>query len=275
MSDRFIFNLSAHLMKTTQVTSKWILFWILNFGFIQLAYAQGSAQSVKITGIVVDEQDEIVKGAAILIKQTTTGTVSDLKGNFSITVPSLPTTLTVSFVGFDTEEVQVKNTDAPLKIRLKTTKNQLPSVFKDAPAYQVLDSVEEVPQPIGGRDAWHSFVARNIKYSANDRKEGIQGIVVVTFQITEEGKVNDVELLRGIGGESDQEALRVISEAPDWIPARQNGQPIAARMRVPILFRMDSDKPSELKKRLNERAILDEYGKYFVVVGYSSPSSTD
>ena len=262
-------------MKTTQVTSKWILFWILNFGLIQLAYAQGSAQSVKITGIVVDEQDEIVKGAAILIKQTTIGTASDLKGNFSITVPSLPTTLTVSFVGFDTEEVQVKNTDAPLKIRLKTTKNQLPSVFKDAPAYQVLDSVEEVPQPIGGRDAWHSFVARNLKYSAYDRKEGIQGIVVVTFQITEEGKVNDVELLRGIGGESDQEALRVISEAPGWFPARQNGQPIAARMRVPILFRMDSDEPNELKKILNERAMLEEYGKYFVVVGYSSPSSTD
>jgi len=275
LSDRFIFNLSAHLMKTTQVTSKWILFWILNFGFIQLAYAQGSAQSVIITGIVVDEQDEIVKGAAILIKQTTTGTVSDLKGNFSITVPSLPTTLTVSFVGFDTEEVQVKNTDAPLKIRLKTTKNQLPSPSKDAPAFQILDQVEEAPQPVGGRDAWHSFVARNIKYPANDRKEGIQGIVVVTFQITEEGKVNEVELLRGIGGESDQEALRVISEAPDWIPARQNGQPIAARMRVPILFRMDSDEPSELKKRLTERAILDEYGKYFVVVGYSSPSSTD
>lgn len=262
-------------MKTTRIAILWILFGILNFVLLQPIYSQGAPNSVKITGIVVNEQDEIVKGAAILIKQTTTGTVSDLSGNFSIKVPSLPTTLVVSFVGYDTEEIQVKNTDAPLKIKLKTSKNQHPVPSKDEPAYQVLDQVEEVPQPVGGRDAWQSFVARNIKYSANDRKEGIQGIVVITFQITAEGKVNDVELLRGIGGESDQEAIRVISEAPDWIPARQNGQPIAAKMRVPILFRMDSNDPSELKRRIDERAILDEYGKYFVVVGYSSPSSGD
>lgn len=262
-------------MKTTRMAASWTLFWVLNLGFVQSLYSQGVANSVKITGTVVNEQDEIVKGAAILIKQTTTGTVSDLSGNFSIKVPSLPTTLVVSFVGYDTEEVQVKNTDSPLKIKLKTSTNQTPSTTKDEPAYQVLDQVEEVPQPIGGREAWHSFVARNIKYSANDRKEGIQGIVVVTFQITAEGKVNEVELLRGIGGESDQEAIRVISEAPDWIPARLNGQSVAAKMRVPILFRMDSNDPSELKRRIDERAILNEYGKYFVVVGYSSPSSGD
>jgi TonB family protein len=261
-------------MKSIQVTSIMILFWILSVAFVQHLFAQVSSNPIEITGVVLDEQDEIVKGAAILIKQTTTGTVSDLKGNFSITVPSLPTTLMVSFVGFDSEEVQV-NTDAPLKIRLKTTRNQLSSPSKDQPAYQVLDHVDEVPQPVGGRDAWHHYVARNINYPAADRKSGIQGVVVVTFQITKEGKVEDVELLRGIGGESDQEAMRVIAEAPDWIPARQNGQPIPARMRVPILFRMDSNKTSELSKQITERAVAEEYGKYFVVVGYSSSSSTD
>lgn len=262
-------------MITTRLTFVWIFLSILHFGTIQSVYSQDSSKSVRIIGSVVNEQDEIVKGAAILIKQTTSGTVSDLSGKFSISVPSLPTTLTVSFVGYDTEEIQVKNTDAPLKIRLKATKNQAPFQSKNEPAYQVLDPVEEVPQPVGGRDAWHSYVAKNIKYSANDRKAGIQGVVVVTFQITPQGKVDGVELLRGIGGESDQEAMRVISEAPDWIPAKQDGQPIATRMRVPILFRMDSEDPSELNRRINDRAIAEEYGKYFVVVGYSSPSSTD
>jgi TonB family protein len=262
-------------MKTTQLTLLSIFLFILQLGTAQSSYSQDSSKSVRIIGSVVNEQDEIVKGAAILIKQTTSGTVSDLSGNFSISIPSLPTTLTVSFIGYDTEEIQVKNTDAPLKIRLKTTKNQPPYQAKNEPAYQVLDSVEEMPLPVGGRDAWHSYVAKNIKYPANDRKAGIQGVVVVTFQITPQGKVDAVELLRGIGGESDQEAMRVISEAPDWIPARQNGQPIAARMRVPILFRMDSNKTSELSKHATERAVADEYGKYFVVVGYSSPSSTD
>ena len=253
--------------------SIWSLFWILGFGLIHPVISQTTSNSIRITGSVMNDQEEIIQGAAILIKESTTGTASDTSGNFLLQVPSLPTVLVISYIGYGSQEVEVKDIDAPVIVRLNQTKN--PVLTKSEPSYQLLDQVDEAPQPISGRDAWHQFVARNIQYPAADRKAGIQGAVVVTFQITKEGKVDGVELLRGIGGESDQEAIRVISEAPDWIPAKKDGQLVASRMRVPILFRMDSNNTTELGKQVSERTIADQYGKYFVVVGYSSPDSTD
>lgn len=251
--------------------SIWSLFWILSFGLIHPVISQTTSNSIRITGSVRNDQEEIIQGAAILIKKSTTGTASDRSGNFLLQVPSLPTVLVISYIGYDSQEVEVKDTDAPVIVRLTQTKD--PVLTKSEPSYQLLDQVDEAPQPISGREEWHKYIARNIMYPANDRKAGVQGVVVVAFNVGTDGKIKDVELLRGIGGECDQEVIRVISSAPDWIPAKQNGQPVQARMRVPILFRVDSDKPEDLSKRMKEKAIAEEYGKHFVVVGYSSSSS--
>lgn len=160
-----------------------------------------------------------------------------------------------------------------LQPAISQTKNLSSAQAKPEPAYHLLDQLDEAPQPISGREEWHKYIAKHIMYPANDRKAGVQGVVVVAFHVGTDGKIKDVELLRGIGGECDQEVVRVISSAPDWVPAKQNGQPVEARMRVPVLFRIDSDKPEDLSKRMKEKAIADEYGKHFVVVGYSSSSS--
>jgi TonB family protein len=262
-----------------KIKNKHILVLLLLFGHLGLAiinpvYSQNKAKPIKITGTVVNEQGEIIKGAIVLIYKTVSGTVSDLSGNFSIQVPSLPTVLLVSFIGYDSKEIKVNEFNTPIEITLSQTKKTSTQINEDAPIYQVLDSVEDLPQPIGGREEWHNYIARTIRYPANDRKAGIQGVVVVGFTITSKGKVQGAKILRGIGGESDQEVIRVISDSPDWIPAKHNGQPIEARMRVPILFRMNTESSDELTKQVKDKAIAQDYGKHFVVVGYSSPSSS-
>jgi TonB family protein len=249
-------------------------FGTLGLAVLQPVYSQTKSKPIKITGSVVNEQGEIIKGAIVMIDETVSGTVSDISGNFSVQVPSLPTVLVVSFIGYDSKKIEVKESKTPIEIRLSQTKTAYTDRIKDEPIYQVLDSVEELPQPVDGREEWHKYIARTIMYPANDRKAGIQGVVVVAFTITPQGKVQGAEILRGIGGESDQEAIRVISESPDWIPAKQNGQPVESRMRVPILFRMDSDDSKQLERRIKDKAIAEEFGKHFVVVGYFSPSSS-
>lgn len=62
-----------------------------------------------VTGTVKDNTGETVPGASIVVKGTTTGTVSDLNGHFSIDVPSGNAILQVSFVGYKTIEVPVNN----------------------------------------------------------------------------------------------------------------------------------------------------------------------
>ena len=60
-----------------------------------------------ISGVVIDEKGEPVIGASVQVKGTTTGTISDYDGEFALTVPDDAKTLTVSFVGMQTQEVEI------------------------------------------------------------------------------------------------------------------------------------------------------------------------
>lgn len=78
---------------------------------ILISTGQAIAQPVQVSGRVFDyyDQDMGIPGATIMIKGTTSGTVSDVQGQYSITVPSEDAVLVVSFVGYVTEELMVGN----------------------------------------------------------------------------------------------------------------------------------------------------------------------
>ena len=61
----------------------------------------------QISGVVVDEKGEPIIGASVQVKGTTTGTISDYDGGFSLTVSDDANTLVVSFVGMQTQEVAI------------------------------------------------------------------------------------------------------------------------------------------------------------------------
>lgn len=63
---------------------------------------------MKVEGKVVDEQGEPVIGAAVLIEGTTTGSVTDVNGNFVLSVPSKDAVLVVSYIGMAIGKVKVQ-----------------------------------------------------------------------------------------------------------------------------------------------------------------------
>jgi TonB-linked SusC/RagA family outer membrane protein len=67
---------------------------------ISLAFAQRT-----VTGTVVDPKNEALVGASVLVKGTTTGTVTDVDGKFSLAVPANATTLSISFAGFQSQDI--------------------------------------------------------------------------------------------------------------------------------------------------------------------------
>lgn len=113
-------------------------------------------------------------------------------------------------------------------------------------ADEVFDVVENPPLPVGGVEGWNQYLASNIKYPASAREKGIEGMVVVAFVVDREGKISNAEILKGIGGGCDEEALRVINAAPNWEPGQQRGKDVNVRMRLPIQFQLGSD--SEVKE---------------------------
>ncbi len=113
---------------------------------------------------------------------------------------------------------------------------------------QIFDVVEQAPSPKGGMEAWSEFLAANINYPEGAARTGAEGTVYVVFVVNKEGAIEQPELLRGVESTIDQEALRVINEAPDWNPGMQRGRVVNVRMRLPIKFELPND--SEIKTGL-------------------------
>lgn len=78
--------------------------FVLGLFLIQLS----RAQDFIVTGKVTDQSNESLIGAAITIKGTSTGTITDFDGNYSLKVSSSDDVLIFSYIGFTPQEVQVK-----------------------------------------------------------------------------------------------------------------------------------------------------------------------
>lgn len=115
-------------------------------------------------------------------------------------------------------------------------------VISDAPveekAETIFDAVENAPNPPGGIEGWNKYLKKNLNYPTQARRMGIEGTVYVVFVVNTDGSIVDADVLRGIGGGCDEEALRVVKAAPKWEPGKQRGRPVRVRMRLPIKFKL-------------------------------------
>ena len=80
------------------------IFTLLTLCFLNI----GMMAQKQISGVVLDSQDQPVIGASVMVKGTSNGTISDYDGEFLLTVSDDATTLVVSFVGMQTQEVAIK-----------------------------------------------------------------------------------------------------------------------------------------------------------------------
>jgi TonB family protein len=103
----------------------------------------------------------------------------------------------------------------------------------------VYDMVETVPIPSGGMAGWSAYLSANLGYPTTARRKGVEGTVIVAFVVNTDGTVSDFELLKGIGGGCDEEALRIVRSSPKWTPGMQDGQAVRTRMRLPINFSLN------------------------------------
>ncbi len=107
-----------------------------------------------------------------------------------------------------------------------------------APPTEVFLVVEEMPEFPGGQAAMLKFIGKHLRYPASAQAKGIAGIVYVSFVISPEGQVTQIEVMKGIDTACDQEAARVISKMPAWKPGRQSGRNVPVRYSLPIRFAM-------------------------------------
>ena len=130
----------------------------------------------------------------------------------------------------------------------------------DDPIFEVTEEPAQYP---GGQAALMQYVAQNIRYPKIAAENGVQGRVLVQFVIEKDGSLSNFKVVKDAKPVSDGitvnaqgttaegndipkeaygalniEAVRVIREMPNWIPAKQQGEAVRMKYTLPINFRL-------------------------------------
>ncbi|SDY77700.1 energy transducer TonB [Hymenobacter psychrophilus] len=97
-------------------------------------------------------------------------------------------------------------------------------------------SVEVMPEFAGGQAALSKYLQRNLHYPTQALKAAVGGRVYIAFTVNTDGSITDVEVLKGLGYGTDEEASRVIRKMPAWKPGYQNNRAVPVRYNLPITF---------------------------------------
>ena len=128
------------------------------------------AQNIMVKGIVKDNFGEPVIGANVTEKGTTNGMITDLDGNFSLTVQK-NATLVISYIGYVTQEIAIKG-NTNLNITLKEDSKALEEVvvigYGTARKSDVTGSIASV-----GGDKLQEMPSTNITYALQNRVAGV------------------------------------------------------------------------------------------------------
>lgn len=108
-----------------------------------------------------------------------------------------------------------------------------PSPPKPAVSDDFYVVVEQMPEMIGGL----ASLQKEIKYPQMARNAGIEGRVIIQFIVNEQGQVENPQIIRGIGGGCDEEALRAVKLA-QFKPGKQRGEPVRVQYSLPIVFKL-------------------------------------
>ena len=208
--------------------------------------------NLKVSALVIDYMGHPVAGANVIIKGTTTGTITDNDGIFMLTAP-VDATLEISEMSLQKREIAVKDVKENMKIQLV----QLPVEER------VFGVVEVMPQFPGGQDALINFLQDNVKYPEAAKAKGIKGRVICSFVVGKDGSIGNIEIMRGIDPELDTEAVRVLGLMPKWTPGKQSGHDVAVKYTVPITFGGDKKTAARSNDSKSEPA---NYDRTFTVV---------
>jgi hypothetical protein len=204
--------------------------------------------------IISSEDNQPVPGAAVIIKGTNKGTVTDTGGNFMLSFPdSTMHPLVASFIGMDSKEFRAK-TDSTVIVSLNPSRIALNEVVVVGYGAQkksnndITGAANTIfnenttgrknytpPQPARGKENFDKYIEKNISRPSGT-KPGRE-VVVLTFTVKSSGALENLRVIRSPGKEFSTEALRLINNGPAWLPAEEDNLKIDDEVRIRIVFR--------------------------------------
>ena len=219
-------------------------------------------KTISIEGTITNAEGTPLPGASIIVKGTQTGTTTTSQGEFLITAPA-GSELDFSFIGHKNaslkmagqgtvqvslaEENASENSIAQkvssdigiVKIAQRGEKKITPDYAGDS-IFTVVDTQPKFP---GGIEAMYKFINDNMKYPAAARRAKVGGKVFLTFVVNADGSIQNIQVLKGMGFGTDEEAVRIMKQTPKWKPgAKENGEKVRVKYNLPISFVLPQEK---------------------------------
>lgn len=112
---------------------------------------------------------------------------------------------------------------------------QVLGIPKDTTVYRV---VEVMPSYPGDMEAFYKFLAQQMHYPKEALENGIEGRVVVSFVVEEDGRLTHFEAISSPSPLLSNEAIRVLRQMPRWNPAKRMGRNVRCQYNIPVMFRL-------------------------------------
>nr|WP_246202700.1 TonB family protein [Fulvivirga lutimaris] len=195
-----------------------------------------STISGKVTSI---EDGQPLPGVNVVVKGTTKGAVTGIDGRFKIDdiEASEKDALVISFIGLATKEVEIGDR-SQIDVQMGSDVSQLSEVVvvgygTSSTAVDNSINTWNNSRPSISMSDYKDYLRENTKY---DSAQQVKGKVAVKFDILENGQLTNFEIKRSLSDYYDQEAIRLIKEGPEWLPAEQNGNKVKSTARVTVKF---------------------------------------
>ena len=221
---------------------------------LSVANAQGSSVKVSgdkpkagdiISGVVKDAEGPIMLVNIFEINsnaRVNAHAITDMNGEFSIRITSPDDNLLINANGYYMASSQItgKNFEVTLAKAASSPVEVEEGKSVNGPDENgVYSVVEDMPEFPGGMQGLLTYIGKNLQYPVNARENNVQGRVMVSLVVHEDGHLSDFKVEKSANDELDNEALRMAKSMPNWKPGSQDGKPVKVRYTIPINFRLN------------------------------------
>ncbi|MCK8492387.1 TonB family protein [Spirosoma sp. RP8] len=267
---------------------------------IEAVVHQATDETITVSGRVTNEAGKPLAGGHVGVGSTGKGTITDRNGYYTIANVPKSSQLAYSHLGYRMDVLRLDALDHRIRRNTLTMNHTLTAVMEDElpamgatamyraikpnpamplvtpPSSQTINgkvytAVEEKAVFPTGIPGLMQYVAHALRYPAKAKAAGIEGDVYVLFTVLPTGAVSEASVNKNskrLGGGCEEEAMRVVSQMPNWIPAKQNGKAVAVRYQLPIRFTLEKNED----KRTGQLNTGDPAHK--PIVSFSTPPDT-
>ena len=172
-------------------------------------------------GRVTDAHNNALPFSNITNLEDNVGTYSDARGYFNLTSPDSVLNVKVRSLGFESNNVQLRNNLPENKVLLEEdrslTATILDTVKRNTNRIRNNTMVLDEPEPVDGWSNYDTYLVNNLKIPESFRaKQSVSGEVELAFDVDKNGEPINITVKKSLCESCDKEAIRLVKEGPKW-----------------------------------------------------------